>query len=69
MTATSADFSCSFEDGEPRQTFRWRRQTTAFGAQESAPWRHYRLRVTATNGDRLYLAQVELLADATGGDL
>jgi hypothetical protein len=55
-------------DERQDQTFGRRRQTRAFVVREPAPSHHYRLRVTATDGPRLCLAQVELLADATGGD-
>jgi hypothetical protein len=58
----------SWELERQDQTFGRRRQTRAFVVREPAPSHHYRLRVTATDGPRLCLAQVELLADATGGD-
>ena len=49
-------------DRRTGQEFRWRKHTRPFSLAEPAARRHYRLRVTATRGRRLRLAQWELLA-------
>ncbi|WP_116051756.1 GH92 family glycosyl hydrolase [Amycolatopsis palatopharyngis] len=50
-------------DERTDQTFTMRRQTRAFTIADPATVRHYRLRVRATDGPRLCLAQLELLAE------
>jgi hypothetical protein len=49
-------------DEREAQSFRWRRQTRPFALDRPATYPHYRLRITATTGRRLSLAQWELLA-------
>ncbi|HET6501525.1 MAG TPA: GH92 family glycosyl hydrolase [Amycolatopsis sp.] len=49
-------------DERAAQSFRWRRQTRPFALEQPATFPHYRLRITATTGRRLSLAQWELLA-------
>ncbi|MEU6641747.1 GH92 family glycosyl hydrolase [Saccharomonospora sp. NPDC046836] len=48
-------------DTRAGEEFRWRRQTRAFRVAEPRTFRHHRLRITASTGRRLRLAQWELL--------
>ncbi|TNC19620.1 GH92 family glycosyl hydrolase [Amycolatopsis alkalitolerans] len=49
-------------DRRAGETFPWARQTRPFALAEPAAWPRYRLRVTASAGRRMSLAQWELLA-------
>jgi predicted alpha-1,2-mannosidase len=49
-------------DQRNNEAFRWRRQTRPFALEEPAAHAHYRLRITDGTGQRIGLAQWELLA-------